>query len=73
VRQTVALTFDDGPDPRGTPAVLRALEAMHDGVGPGALRDDCRATADLIAPLAALLAARCWRPGLLDPESPWTC
>src|SRR5262245_61295731 len=24
---TPALTFDDGPDPRGTPAVLNALEA----------------------------------------------
>ena len=24
---TLALTFDDGPDPRGTPAVLDALEA----------------------------------------------
>jgi peptidoglycan/xylan/chitin deacetylase (PgdA/CDA1 family) len=24
----VALTFDDGPDPRGTPRVLQALEAM---------------------------------------------
>jgi hypothetical protein len=24
----VALTFDDGPDPRGTPQVLQALEAM---------------------------------------------
>ena len=31
---------------------------MHDGVGPGALRDDCRATADLLAPLAAMAAAR---------------
>jgi peptidoglycan/xylan/chitin deacetylase (PgdA/CDA1 family) len=25
----LALTFDDGPDPRGTPAVLRALEAAE--------------------------------------------
>jgi peptidoglycan/xylan/chitin deacetylase (PgdA/CDA1 family) len=27
VREHVALTFDDGPDPRGTPAVLEALAA----------------------------------------------
>ena len=25
----LALTFDDGPDPRGTPAVLEALEAAE--------------------------------------------
>jgi peptidoglycan/xylan/chitin deacetylase (PgdA/CDA1 family) len=42
---------------------------MHDGVGPGALRDHCRATADLIAPLAGLLAARDWRLGPLDPAA----
>jgi peptidoglycan-N-acetylglucosamine deacetylase len=28
VSPTVALTFDDGPDPCGTPAVLDALEAI---------------------------------------------
>ena len=26
---TLALTFDDGPDPRGTPAVLEALRAVE--------------------------------------------
>ena len=45
---------------------------MHDGVGPGALRDDCRATADLLAPLAAMAAARGWRLGPLDAAAPWT-
>jgi len=45
---------------------------MHDGVGPGALRGHCGATADLIAPLAGLLAARGLRPGPLDPAPPWT-
>ena len=29
---------------------------MHDGVGPGALREDCRATAELVAPLVAASA-----------------
>jgi peptidoglycan/xylan/chitin deacetylase (PgdA/CDA1 family) len=45
---------------------------MHDGVGPGALRDHCRATADLITTLAGVLAARGWPLGPLDPATPWT-
>src|SRR5437867_4335618 len=30
-RKLVALTFDDGPDPRWTPTVLQLLRSHHDG------------------------------------------
>jgi peptidoglycan/xylan/chitin deacetylase (PgdA/CDA1 family) len=45
---------------------------MHDGVGPGALRDHCRTTADLLAPLAAMADVRGWRLGPLETAAPWT-
>lgn len=35
-----------------------AVVLMHDGVGPGALRDGCGGTVDLIAPLLSLAASR---------------
>ena len=45
---------------------------MHDGVGPGARRNHCHATADLVAPLAALAAVRGWRLGPLDSATACT-
>lgn len=56
---------------RATGSMLADLEAslqggsvvlMHDGVGPGARRDDCAATVDLIAPLAELCRSRGLEP-----------
>lgn len=38
---------------------------MHDGLGPGARRGDCRATAALLEPLARLAAERGWALGPL--------
>lgn len=35
-----------------------AVVLMHDGLGPGALRDGCEGTADLVAPLLSLAASR---------------
>jgi hypothetical protein len=36
---------------------------MHDGLGPGALRDDCRETVRLIGPLCDAIRARGWDAG----------
>ena len=64
----------DSHDWRGDPAeaMLAGLVSdlapggmvlMHDGLGPGALRDDCRETVRLIAPLCAAIRARGWDAG----------
>ncbi len=42
-----------------------AIVLAHDGLGPGATRDDCRETVALIAPLVALARSRG-----LEPEVP---
>jgi predicted N-acetyltransferase YhbS len=42
---------------------------MHDGVGPGARRDDCAPTFGLIEPLVAELRSRALEPAVLDPET----
>ncbi len=41
---------------------------MHDGVGPGALRDSCHSTVELLAPLRDLAASRELRLGPLLPR-----
>jgi peptidoglycan-N-acetylglucosamine deacetylase len=65
-------THDWRGDP--APAMLRAIEAdlvpgavvlMHDGIGPGARRDDSRETARLIGPLAAAIRRRGLEAGSL--------
>lgn len=43
---------------------------MHDGVGPGALREDCRATAELVAPLVAAARLRGLEPAVLPDPTP---
>lgn len=43
---------------------------MHDGVGPGALRDDCRATAELVAPLVAAARSQGLEPAVLPDPMP---
>ena len=43
-----------------------ALVLMHDGLGPGARRRDCRATAELVAPLVGSARARGLKPGTLE-------
>jgi peptidoglycan-N-acetylglucosamine deacetylase len=64
----------DTHDWRGDPwqAMLGRLRAglrpggvvlMHDGIGPGARRSDCRETVALLAPLAGWVRARGWRLG----------
>jgi len=50
----LALTFDDGPDPRGTPAVLDALRAANAGATFFVLAERAAAHPEL---LAAILAA----------------
>ena len=39
---------------------------MHDGVGPGAMRDGCAGTVDLVRPLVALVRAHGLEPATLD-------
>ncbi len=65
-------THDWRGDP--APAMLRAIEGdlvpgavvlMHDGIGPGARRDDSRETARLIGPLAAAIRRRGLEAGSL--------
>lgn len=43
---------------------------MHDGVGPGALREDCRATAELVAPLVAAARSQGLEPAVLPSFMP---
>jgi peptidoglycan/xylan/chitin deacetylase (PgdA/CDA1 family) len=43
-----------------------AIVLMHDGVGPGATRDGCSGTVDLIDPLVALLGPYGLEPATLD-------
>ena len=42
-----------------------AIVLMHDGVGPGAMREGCGATVDLVRPLVALVRSRCLEPATL--------
>jgi peptidoglycan-N-acetylglucosamine deacetylase len=42
-----------------------AIVLMHDGVGPGATRDGCAATVELIRPLVALVRSRGLEPAML--------
>jgi peptidoglycan/xylan/chitin deacetylase (PgdA/CDA1 family) len=42
-----------------------AIVLMHDGVGPGATRDGCATTADLMGPLVYLARSRGLEPGLV--------
>jgi peptidoglycan/xylan/chitin deacetylase (PgdA/CDA1 family) len=57
--ERLALTFDDGPDPRGTPAVLAALAAAG-----------AHATAELIGPLVRSARDRGLEPGPLTAGWP---
>jgi peptidoglycan/xylan/chitin deacetylase (PgdA/CDA1 family) len=43
-----------------------AIVLMHEGVGPGATRDGCSGTVDLIGPLVALLGSYGLEPATLD-------
>ena len=43
-----------------------AIILMHDGVGPGARRDGCVATVDLVRPLVALVRSHGLEPATLD-------
>ena len=43
-----------------------AIILMHDGVGPGATRDGCSGTVDLIGPLLAMLGSHGLEPATLD-------
>jgi peptidoglycan/xylan/chitin deacetylase (PgdA/CDA1 family) len=43
-----------------------AIVLMHDGVGPGATREGCSGTVDLVRPLVALLRSRGLEPATLD-------
>ena len=43
-----------------------AIVLMHDGVGPGAMREGCEATVDLVGPLVDLLRSRGLEPAPLD-------
>jgi GNAT superfamily N-acetyltransferase len=42
-----------------------SVVVMHDGIGPGALRDGCGETVALVEPLAELVRSRGWEPGAL--------
>ena len=44
---------------------LGAIVLMHDGVGPGATREGCAATADLVRPLVALVRSHGLEPATL--------
>lgn len=48
-----------------------AIVLMHDGVGPGARREGCAGTVDLVRPLVSLARRRSLEPGPLD-ELPHT-
>lgn len=63
----------DSEDWRGDPAAAMlarmepgigagAVVLMHDGVGPGAIRDGCGETVELVAPLVSMAAARHLKP-----------
>jgi peptidoglycan/xylan/chitin deacetylase (PgdA/CDA1 family) len=43
-----------------------AIVLMHDGIGPGARRDGCAATVDLVRPLVALVRSYGLEPAALD-------
>jgi hypothetical protein len=43
-----------------------AIVLMHDGIGPGARRDGCAATVDLVRPLVALVRSHGLEPAALD-------
>jgi peptidoglycan/xylan/chitin deacetylase (PgdA/CDA1 family) len=47
-----------------------AIVLMHDGVGPGARRDDCAQTARLVGPLVERIRARGWEPGEVPHDAP---
>ena len=48
----------------------RSVVLLHDGVGPGALREDCRATAELVAPLVQAAQSRGLEPAVLPNPTP---
>ena len=49
----------DGMLARLAPGIEKgAVVLMHDGVGPGALREGCAGTVELVAPLVSLAASR---------------
>jgi peptidoglycan-N-acetylglucosamine deacetylase len=71
----------DTHDWRGdaAPAMLAAVRPalgpggsvlMHDGLGPGALRADCRETVRLVGPLCRLARDRGWRVGPMPAPGP---
>ena len=43
-----------------------AIVLMHDGVGPGAMREGCEATVNLVRPLVALVRSQGLEPATLD-------
>ena len=47
-----------------------AIVLAHDGVGPGALREDCAETAALVGPLVAAARGRGLEPTALEPPLP---
>jgi len=47
-----------------------AIVLMHDGVGPGAMRNGCAGTVDLVGPLVALARSHGLRPATLDEFPP---
>jgi peptidoglycan/xylan/chitin deacetylase (PgdA/CDA1 family) len=50
----------------------QAVVLMHDGIGPGALRDGCATTVDVIGPLVSLARSRGLDPGPLHTlRQPW--
>ena len=57
-RREVALTFDDGPDPATTPAVLAALEAAGMHATFFVLAERARAHPELLAQMRQATAAR---------------
>ena len=48
----------------------RSVVLMHDGVGPGALRGDCRATAELVAPLVESARSLGLETAILPDQTP---
>jgi peptidoglycan/xylan/chitin deacetylase (PgdA/CDA1 family) len=47
----------------------KAIVLMHDGVGPGATREDCAGTIDLVRPLVATVRSHGLEPATLDDLS----
>jgi peptidoglycan/xylan/chitin deacetylase (PgdA/CDA1 family) len=48
----------------------RSIVLMHDGLGPGATRDGCAMTVDVIGPLVSLARSRGLEPGLVHELHP---